>query len=88
MASNQTIPIRWATEGIGSFQEMDKDFFKVGATIWFQGFGPPVEVVHIDEQQGFWVGSILGEISGNYPLDKAELVHWTNHFLPGKGRTT
>jgi hypothetical protein len=59
-------------------------WFKVGAKIWFRGFGSETEVLSINETEGSWIGC---DDNGEhlYPLDEVN-AHWKpNYDHPDKG---
>jgi hypothetical protein len=61
------------------------DWFKVGAKVWFMGFGDVVEVISIqedtiDDGDAFWFGK-SSEYTAKYPLDEIDLGYWYNHHV-------
>lgn len=54
------------------------EWFKVGAKIWFRGFGSETEVLSISEATGSWIGY---DADGKhlYPLDEVS-EHWSPHY--------
>ena len=85
---HEAIPLRgWGlTPELMAFQKIDEGFFKVGVTIWMLGFGYPVEVISIHEDEGGWVGR---DYDGDHFYPLAEVPEmWTNHFRPGMGRNS
>lgn len=64
------------------------EWFKVGAIVWFHGFGLETEVISIDtgdlyldspEEDGNWVGRDLDGLSV-YPLNEVN-NHWFPHRI-------
>lgn len=64
---------------------MIPEWFKIGAKVWFQGFGPETEVIEIDDgechldpdqEEGSWMG-YSDDGYGRLPLNEV-----TDHWLP------
>lgn len=62
---------------------MIPNWFKVGAKVWFHGFGNPMEVILIDngeyhldpeKEKGSWIGKDIDGLH-SIPLDEVE-HHW------------
>lgn len=57
---------------------MKLDDFKVGIKVWFRGFGPEVEVISIDLENGSWIGQDY-DGQASYPLNEVE-KYWTDLY--------
>lgn len=68
--------------------KMIPDWFYVGASVWFHGFGSEVKVIRIDngeyhldpdKEDGFWIGEDI-EGRNNVSLDEVS-EHWLPYHI-------